>query len=437
MSVCYQNGPEIEGITMRGLNFLSLLVGRNQYRLSAQLLADRSAWADIYTAWIMACVDYMWFMDHGDLGAGAPKEEQIRVARLFQEDADAEACDAFLERYKRMLTKPQYPNVGSAAMAEKICGDIHRKMDGAPLWLCMRVSAVCLLTNSFPEAFFSEGAGWTAVLLGPILAARYAAGVIDVAEGLTLELDPCAEPGPEAELVPGTLMNRSREARSMHIRYDGIDHPIKLAPHGFLRAVFSDSRGSRLVSLKGCISCCDAGSAIIQKGEEGGSRLFYAYRTGGAFRLVRMPLPGPFWDAAADEMNGVTGAVVLTADELYSTVDPEQKLQRSDGTPLPIRCYRSGSQWARLYDDGILVSNLAGGEVMEGVTAVAEEAGRGLLVCRGGRFFDYRSNEEREMTEGGFVQAMLGRFLQAKQDECEVLATQFMRWTILDSGEVR
>ena len=437
MSVCYQNGPEIERITMRGLNFLNMVVGRNRYRLSAQLLADRAAWAEIYTTWIMACVDYMWFMGHGDPGAGAPKEEQIRVARLFQEGAQETDCDAFLEGYKRMLTKPQYPNVGSAESAERICGDIHRKMAGAPLWLRMRVSAVCLLTNSLPEEFFSEGAGWTAVLLAPALAAKYAAGIIDVTNGMALELVPCAGPVPGTGLVPGTLMNRSGEVRRMHIRYDGVDHPVRIPPHGFLRALFSDRGCSRLVSLKGAVSCCDAGSAILQKGDAGGDGLFYAYRTGGAFRLVRMPLPGPFWDAAADENNGVTGAVVLTANELYSTVDPGQKLLRSDGAALPIRCYRSGSQWARLYEDGSLVSNLPGGEAMENVTAVAEEAGRGLLVCRKGRCFDYRSNVEREMTEGGFVQAMLGRFLQAGQGECEVLATQFARWTILDSGEVR
>lgn len=436
MSVCYRNGPEITGITRGGLNSLSILISQNQYRLSAGLLADRFAWAHIYTAWITACVDYMWSMRHEDDDCAAPGEEQIRIAKLFQEGADPEECEAFLKEYRECLTRPQYPNVGSAASAEKICVYICRKMAGAPIWLRLRATAVCLLTNSFPETLFSEGARWSHVLLAPAIAARYKADSIEAQEGLTFELEPGAASGPEMRLAARTLMNRSGKVCGIRLRYKDVDHLIKLPPYGFLRALFSDSRCERLVSLKGCISCCNAGSAIIQKGSSGGDRLFYAHRTGGVSRLVAMPVTGPFWDASADETEGVTGAVVLSADELYSTVDPQRRLSGSSGKPLPVRCYRSGNQWAWLYEDGVLAGNLCGGADMDGVTAVAEEAGRGLLVCRHGKFFDYRSNVEREITEGEFVQAMLGRFLQAGQGECEVLATQFMRWRILDSGEV-
>jgi hypothetical protein len=437
MSVYYQNGPEITKITRRGLNSLSMLISRKQYRISAAQLTDKFAWADIYRAWIMACVDYMWFMEHGDPEKEAPQEEQVRMAKLFLEGAEESRCHEFLNRYREMLTRPQYPNVGSSAAAEKICSEIHGKMAGAPIWLRMRVTAVCLLTNSPPEVIFSEGLKWPGALLGPTIAAKYESGVIDVREGLLFELEPGAVSGPGMKLAPRTLRNKYNKVCSVIIRYKGIEHLVKIPPYGFLRAVFSEGSCVRLVSLKGAISCCDAGSAILQKGDDQGSRLFYAHRSGGASRLVGMPLIGPFWDAAADERSGVTGAVVLTAGELYSTVDPGRKISEGDKAPLPIRCYRSGSQWGWLYDDGVFVSNLSGGRDMEGVTAVAEEAGRGLLICRQGQFLDYRSNVERQITEGEFVQAMLGRFLQAGQDECEALSTQFMRWAILDSGEVR
>lgn len=436
MSVCYQNGIEITRITRKGLNSLSLLISGKQHRLSVVLLTDRFAWADIYRAWIMACVDYMWFLKHGDAEMDAPEEEQVRIARLFQEGADEADCEAFLKEYCRMLTKPQYPNVGSAAMAEKICGQIDKKMIGSPLWIRLRVTAVCLLTNNLPETLFAEGIKWSEALLAPAIAAKYESGIIDVEESQVFELEPDAVLEPGMRLTARTLRNKGVKACRVVLRYKGIEHPVKLPPRGFLRALFSDHGCARLVSLKGCISCCDAGSAILQKGDAGGGSLFYAHRIGGGSRLVRMPLTGPFWDAAADESNGVIGAVVLTAGELYSTVDSGRRISESSGAPLPIRCYRSGIQWAWLYDDGNLVSNLPGARNMDGVTAVAEEAGRGLLICRHGKYLDYRSNVEREITGGEFVQAMLGRFLQAGQGECEALSTQFMRWAILDSGEV-
>ena len=190
-----------------------------------------------------------------------------------------------------------------------------------------------------------------------------------------------------------------------------------------------------MVSLKGCISCCDTQNVVLQRGGKEGIRMSVAAKGRPA---VGLRLPSLPWDACADVHDGTPGATVLTANKLYSTLTGVRRENRK-GTLLPVRCYCAGNQWAWLYADGRLDSGLpgTGGGEMHGVTAVAEDAERGLVVCRKGRFYDYRSAFEQEVSREVFVETMLKRFTQAGQGECEVQETGFTRWAILDSGEVK
>lgn len=440
VSVCYQNGDKIEKLRINELNTLSMLISQNNCRLSAKNLTDIGAWADIYMAWIAVCVDYMWFVGHGKnkMEEKAPKTEQVRVIKLFQDGAKEEERVEFLDSYRKMLTKPGYPNVGKLFMAEKICADIDRQIPDMASYMRLRVKAVCLLANSAPENIFTEGAGWNDVISAPVLSATYEAGTINVADKMCFEIEPDAGFDSGIQLTAKTLRNKSNTICRIQIQWRGENYFVKLPPYGFLRAVFADSGHAKLVSLKGSISCCDTDYAIIQMGDEAGNKLYHAHHVGDIASLIEIPSSGLFWDAAADEKDGVTGAVILTVNELRSTVNRGRRLLRGDGISVPIRCYRSGNQWAWLYEEGRLESNLLrNGADMEGVTAVAEDAERGLLVCCQGQFWDYRGIVRKEISEDEFIEAMLRRFSQAGSDECEVQVTENRRWAIHDSGEVK
>lgn len=430
MTVQYDNGVEIKKISMRDLNSVSVDIYSNGYRLSAGLLADRAGWAEIYIKWVAACVDLMWTRAHG--GVAAPEEERLRTAKLFLEGADAQACEIFLEQYRAALADPLSASIGNGASARRICGEIDNKLAQAEPYLCLRIKVVCLLTDSLPQDLFSERAGWAGLLTAPQNAAKFQASEIRVKENDSFELDPCAGSG--AQLMPRTLRNENGSVCRIEIHCDGIKYPVKIPSYGALRAVFAGGGGT-MVSLKGCISCCDTQNAVLQRGGRETIRLFAAAKGRMAVELRPLSLP---WDACADVHDGTPGAVILTADELYSTLTGPQ-LESSKGTPLPLRCYRAGNQWAWLYADGRLDSSLPGtdGGRMDGVTAVSEDAERGLLVCRNGKFYDYRATFKQEVSKEMFVSTMLSRFTQVEQGECEVQKTGFTRWAVLDSGEVK
>lgn len=430
MAVHYENGVEIEKISRKELNNISVSIDDNEYRLSARLLADRAGWAEIYIKWIVAGLAQMWFRRHG--GDEVPEKEQLRAAKLFQEGADGKACEIFLDEYCAMLVDPYFPNVGNDTSAQRICGEIDNKLAQAEPYLRLRVKVVCLLADSFPQKLFSEGAGWAGLFTAPQDAAKLQASEISVKKNDVFELDPCDGLG--KPLVPRTLRNGSGNACRIEIRCGGIGYPVRLPSYGALRAVFADG-GETIVSLKGCISCCDTQNVVLQRGGKEGIQLFSAAKGRTAVELRPLSLP---WDACADMHGGTPGAVILTANELYSTLTGLLQ-EGNKETPLPIRCYRAGNQWAWLYEDGELDSSLPGtdGGRMHDVTAVAEDAERGLLICHEGKFFDYRATFKQEVSKEVFIRTMLSRFTQAEQGECEVQKTGFMRWAILDSGEVK
>ena len=78
MSVYYQNGPEITKITRRGLNSLSMLISRKQYRISAAQLTDKFAWADIYGVCGLYVVHGAWrSRKRGAAGGAGPHGEAV------------------------------------------------------------------------------------------------------------------------------------------------------------------------------------------------------------------------------------------------------------------------------------------------------------------------------------------------------------------------
>jgi len=428
MAVYYESGREIGKISAAELKTIATNdISKDKQRLSAALLAERNSWAEIYLSWIEACVNQMW---RGKGRDETPREERVRTAMLFQEGADQDECETFLDEYRAMLVNPNFPHVGNPVRSRRICGEVDKKLAQAPAYLRLRVKAVCLLADCEPQALFSQGAGWAGVLCAPQDAAKLQSSEITVQKNAVFDLNPCAGLG--KPLLPRTLVNKSEDTCRIEIRCGSIKYPVRLPAYGALRAVFADDE--TMVSLKGCISCCDTQTAVVQRGSKEGIRLFYASCGNKAAELEPVSL---LWDACADEVDGVSGALVLTANELYSTLTG-LRAESGGQTPLPVRCYRAGNQWALLYANGELDLGLSAGDRtrLRGITAVAEDAERGLLFCREGKSFDCRNNFELEVPMEVFVSTMLSRFTQAKQGECEVQRTGYVRWAILDSGEV-
>lgn len=429
MAVQYENGVEIGKISRTELNSVSVNVEENEYRLSVKPLAEQDGWAEIYIKWIAAGLNQIRFRLHGE--EKVPKEEQLRTAKLFLEGADGKECEKFLEQYRSMLADPRSGSVGDEASAQKICDEIDRKLAQTEPYLRLRVKAVCLLADRLPQDLFSEKAGWAGLLNAPQNAAKLRASEISVTENDVFELDPCAGLG--KPLIPRTLQNRSGSACRVELRCGGINYGVRLPSYGALRAVFADDGGT-MVSLKGCISCCDTRNALLQRGGKDGVQLFAVARGRPAVELS--PPSGQLWDACADLRDGIPGAIILTVNGLYSTL---VGLLLESGGEMPVRCYRAGNQRAWLYEDGTLDCSLPDADrgKIHGVTAVAEDAERGLLICREGHFFDYRATFKQEVSREMFVEAMLNRFIRAGQDECEIQKTGFTKWAVLDSGEVK
>ncbi|MDE7242619.1 MAG: hypothetical protein K2O18_01395 [Oscillospiraceae bacterium] len=426
MEIFYQDGTPVPQIEYKNLNLVYQMVRRDGSRLSAGLLTEDTGFAILFMYWFKACIDYMWYADHGKKPEfqNAPEEEYLRILPLFREDAQEDACREFLEKYSRMLTTPHYPNIGDRDRAQEICREINARLSDTAPYLRLRTAAACLLAGCFPEELFSEGEGWPGVLGGAAAAARFEEDLLAVEDGAVFLLDFHVDFSSGQRLIPRTLCNKSEKMCSFTVLFAGEQFFVELAPYGILRAVFSDPACTKLAGLKGCISCGDTKRAVIQKGTKDGVQLLFA---GARYRKpLAYPQAGVILDACAAELGG---AVILGAGELYSTVDSGLCLQKKDG--LPIRCFRSGYQWARLYADGRLESSLG---QMEGISAVVEDAERGLLVCGKDGAADYRSNCAKPVSEEAFGKIMLSRFPQT--GDCEVQETQIMKLTVRASGKV-
>ena len=426
MEIFYQDGTPVPKLAYKNLNLICQTVPRNGSRLSAGLLTEDTGFGILFLYWFEPCIDYMWYADHDKKPEyqKAPEEEYLRVLYLFQEGAAEKERQAFLKKYSRMLTTPHYPNAGDRDRAQEICREINDKTGGAAPYLRLRAAAACLLANCFPEELFSEGEGWSDVLGGAAAAAQFEEDLLNVEDGMVFVLDSRAGFPPGRRLVPRTLRNPSDMTCTVSVRYAGERFLIKLPPFGILRAVFCDPDCMMLAGLKGCISCGDAKRAVIQKGTKDGVRLLFA---GARYRKpLAYPQTGVILDACAAELGG---AVILGTGELYSTVDSGLYLQKKDG--LPVRCYRSGHQWARLYADGRLESSFG---PLEGISAVVEDAERGLLVYGKDGAVDYRSNWAEPVPAEMFGKMMLRPFVRT--EDCEVQETQCMKVILRPSGKL-
>lgn len=422
----YANDGKIVKIgSFTGINGLNQDIRSNGYKITAKLLTDDTNFMLLYDLWLEVCINYMWYCLHEkkEEFKSAPQKTHRDLIKHFYQGADEAEAAKFLDSYRNMLTRPGFPNVGNSTRAKSICYNIEKKMEGTPAYMRRRVEAVCLLTNCSPEELFEEGQKWINIF--PMASDDFQ----EVKDGTVFDMDPVLKEG--ETLFVRTLRNNSSESCTITLQYHDRDvlvrYPVRFPPYGVLRAVFADAACTKLVFVKGNISCGDANRAIIQLGGEKGMTLWYASRF---TKPVAFPKISFFLDAAADELGG---AVILSMREFYSTVNRALFLEKGSAT-LPIRCFRAGKQWARLYADGSLESNLMNREKLTGVTAVVADGERGLLVCQQGKAWDYRGDGlPKEITIREFCERMMARF---DQDEpfSEVVTTELMQVEVTDSG---
>ncbi len=424
MEYTCSNGVVIKDLDSETFYKLFMEVNFDGYQIPAETVRDDLAFSKLYGCWIAPCVSYMCTLERDPEEEKDrwkdPAGEKNRCNKLFYESADEAEGKEFLKEYIQALTEPGFPNIGDEHSAYKICGEIDKKMAGEPAWMRLRVKAVCVLTNAAPETLFTQGQGWPDVISEP------RDDFFPIANGMAFVIDPSQK---VSTLIPGTLHNESDRARVIEIKYYSKDCPkectyysVKFPPYGILRVLFADRDHKRpLVSVKGNISCAGCDRAIVQYGGEKGVELAVLDKR----RSEKVPFPGIdfYLDAAAEDMGG---AVILGSRDFYSTINRELYME-GGVTPLPIRCFRSGNQWARLYQDGQLETNLE--EAPAEVTAVVEDADRGLLICAGGKTYDYRGDGlAKDISEEEFCRVMMERFSDAIL--CETVSTRKTRFTV-------
>lgn len=415
--IYYTDGTSINPVDINAAVQVSFDIANDHLQLPLELIIDDIKFADLYLSWISPFVNEMWRI-HKNTKTPAPPEELNRVLSLFRPAADDRQRDEFLTQYRDFLSDPATFGIGSPTYAAHLCKDIDQRMVGIAAHLRARVKAACLVANCEPHILF--GAQW----LGQF--PMQDNDLLDVKDGTTFAL--VLSPMPPQGLIPRTLHNASNCSCEIKVTHGEREYTIQMPPHGILRAVFLDAECTQLASLKGNISCRDTCQALIQAGDDKGAQLFHISRFTGA---LPFPRSNHFLDACADERGG---AIILTARTLCSTLGNEPYLEQRDGQPLPIRCFSSGSQWAWLYADGRLESNLPGREHMQGVVSVVEDAanGNGLLVYSGEGAIDMRQNADRPVSDEVFCEQMMRRF--SHPESCETVETQLMRFSVTASG---
>lgn len=406
----------IEPMTgLRDLKPTAQSVRKHERKLPSALFMRDVNFLNLYEYWIRYCVDYMWFSKNRQMPA--PPEEHLRCKKLFLEGTEEETR-AFLDEYIRCLSTRGLLDTGlTGEEGRKLREGIDTQLCGVPAHIRLRYIAVCVFVNLPPEQLLEEGSQWTNWVSG-----GDEDEVLSVKDGTAFFLNAAGDS--ETVRVSKTLKNKSQTPCTIFLTYDKTQYSVKLPPQGILRAVFADTACRTISCLKGTVSCDDSTSAVIQRGTQDGAVLVDVTDS----YITEYPPLGSFTDASADEDGGF---LLLTPRKIYSNIR-DVPLKKS---PLPIRCFRAGNQWARLYADGRLECDLGRGEelTLSEVTAVVEDGERGLLLYKQDGAWDYRLNERKKIPPEEFYWLMMRRF--AEPDCCETVETQFMRMIIHQNGK--
>ena len=380
---------------------------RNGKRIPELLLMDEIVFCEFYEAWIKPCIKFRFPEENISLEERLKKKEEQRSLFFAEaenmEDAEAKYLE-FIEAFGTAMRKPVACPVCKREQMTLIRDAITKELDGIPEYMKLRVLVVCMLANELPKNVFEKGESWGIAISGEVHRDIYENEYMNVEDGMQFVMDIQTEEK-QNMLFAKILRNDRENACRIMVSYAEKQYTIQMPPYGILRCVFADEACKKLLSIKGNICFHDATNALMLCGEKKDAKLFAYNKRNGIFKSWN---PGVYFDISID---GKGGFLVLTAKELYSSMGMSKK------TDLPIRCYGSGKQWAWLYADGRLESNLENGKELSHVTAVVEDAEKGLLICNDTGCWDYRGTMKKEIEPSLFMDLMLQRFCSEKKCE--------------------
>lgn len=384
-------------------------------RLDVRLLTDDICFGRLYGLWLGSALEYASGLLEKTI---VPEEDHPNIPSCFLLGAEEGECSAFLDDYCKGMALPVGRPHCKAVFGQAIRDEVERHMEGSPAYLRTRIAAVCILLQAMPREVFEGGSVWANKIHG-LSAGR--ADEFEVGEGDRFILD--FKSGRYGALFPRTLRNPSDTVRALNVQYQGKGYQIHMPPYGVLRAVFADTECKRMVSIKGNLTFGHAKNALIQVGAKEGISLFTYEKKDGKMEL---PDQGNFLDASADTEHGI---VILTERELYSATGTLNKKQ-----DLPIRCYGAGKNWARLYEDGRLESNVYQWECAAHVSAVVEDGVRGFFLYNDNGAWDCRMGKAEQISDEKFFHSMMGRFFH--EGYAEFTGSRQLQLVIKQNGEV-
>lgn len=395
-------------------------------RIPEMLLMEEELFCEFYEYWMEPCIKFK-ILQTGNIST----EKEAEIRSLFFAGAEESKYPEFIELFCTAMKKPVACPICKGELINYIKEAIKKDMDGMPEHMKLRVLVLCVLANEIPKNVFEKGASWMNMIEGAVNHETYEKEYIDLEDGMqfAMEIYPkdiySDEKTNKCQLFSKILRNDSQKVCSIVVCHEENSYPIQLHPYSMLRCVFADAECKKLISIKGNIYFHDATNVVLQRGQQDGVKLSAYNKRNGIFDLWD---PGTFLDISVD---GKGGILILTAQELYSSMGMSKKGN------LPIRCYGSGKQWAWLYADGRLESNLGNGKEITHVTAVVEDAERGLLVCSDTGCWDYRGTAKKKIEPSAFVELMFERFSNTlHSDNCECVRSRYVELSIKQNGGV-
>ena len=405
MGLFYSNKEEIERINgLYDLVDLQEEIKDNDLRLPEEIVTKDDLFCELYELWIRVAVEEIF------------GEEERKRNLFFSMEDEGNSITDFMKSYcdwmRHVDRKYCYKDVWE--IIEENCTSVD-----LPDYIKLRVISVCVFCNLTPEELFEHGNGWFDCIYNLLKLNQIEYLKVENGYVFTLDLDINKK---ISKLYPKILRNSSDSECTIYISYKDEKRTIYLPPYGILRVVFADSECNCMVGIKGNLTFADNRIAVSQQGEKDGLNLQIHHSQRGTLPIENKD---ECLDISTDDNAGI---LRLTNRKLYSTRGLELT------GDLPIRCYSAGGEWAWLYEDGRLKSSFGD---MDGVVAVAEDAGEGLLICMQDKAVDYREGYAKTISVQEFVDTMLTRFEHSEVERySECVSNEYMKVSISKSGKL-
>lgn len=349
-------------------------------RISIELIKDDSSFEELEEKWLSPWTKYMKDMN--------VEEKDWDVKLLFSKDADSEEGEAFVDA---MLSSvhgflPYYSQGnGRKNLPEiEILDDIEKYMADLPLYLRLRMKAVCFFLSSKPEDVFDSGVNWW--------------GTFVKTESTRLEIKDGDRFGFQLENVQKLwhreLYNPSEDSCVFSIVDGSKSYRVVLPANGTISALFADEKCTKVVNMKSNLFILDADYGTFGASLKG--KLYFCQS--GIQEVFDQNTSGSFWDAATD---GDGGFVVRNncGVSFLGSRSVEKK---------PIRLYGVPDLWLWQYPDFHAESNLRG--CPEKVVS-AFAGGDFIAVWDGQKAWKCTKYITEEMTRDAFLRAMMDPFV--------------------------